>query len=233
MDGAREDSTTARRPAGATFWSMLEPAERALLRQAGTVLRFEPGQVLFRQGDSLRHVLVLLAGRVEVAADAHDGYEAVLAVRGPGDLVGEFAAVDGRPRSATLWALDRVQAIAVPAERFSMLCQSHPRLTWTVLRVLVGRLRELSKRRVEQGGSNVAQRLVALLVELAAQHGVPDEQGLTIAVPLTQQKMAGMISASRESVVRVLRDLRGQGLITTRRRHITVLRPDALRRLAS
>jgi CRP-like cAMP-binding protein len=181
----------------------------------------------------LRHIFVLLAGRIEVTVDAHAGYEGVLAVRGPGDIVGEFAAVDGEPRSASIRALDRVEAVVVSAERFSTLCQAHPRLAWAVLCVVVGRLREITRRKAEQGGSTVGKRLVALLIELAAQYGVTEEHGVVIAIPLTQQSLAGMIGASRESVVRALRDLRHQRLITTGRRQVTILRLEALSRLAS
>lgn len=233
MDSARAEPPAERRLSPGTFWTMLEPAHHALVRQAGVVRRFEPGDSLCRQGESLRHVFVLLAGRVEVAADTQAGYEGVLAIRGPGDIVGELAAVDGSPRSATLRALDRVEVVVVSAETFALLCQSHPLLAWTVLRVVVNRLREISQWRVEQGGSTVVKRLVVLLIQLADQYGVAEEDGVAISVPLTQQSLARMIAASRESVVRALRDLRRQRLITTRRRHVTILRLEALVRLVS
>jgi CRP/FNR family transcriptional regulator, cyclic AMP receptor protein len=223
---------TAQLSAG-TFWAMLAPAERALLSQAGTARRFGRGSCLCRQGERLRHVFVLLGGWVEITADTRTGYEGVLAVRGPGDIIGEMAVVDGNPRSATVRALDQVDAIVLAADQFAALCRSRPGLAWSVLSVVVTRLRELSRRRAEDAGSTVRQRLVVLLVELAARYGIPQEDGITIALPVTQQSLAGMVAASRESVVRGLGDLRRQRLIRTGRRCLVILRPDELRRLAS
>ncbi|MDA3642784.1 Crp/Fnr family transcriptional regulator [Saccharopolyspora indica] len=222
-----------RGPSDRGFWTMLEPSERELVRRAGAARRFDPGESLCRQGDSSQHVYVLLGGSLEVVSDVSTGYESVLAVRGPGDIVGEFAAVDGRPRSATMRALERVEAIVVPADRFAALCQSRPGLAWALLLVVVDRLREISQQRAEHGGRPVEQRLAALLIELAGRYGVSAGESVTIAIPITQKSMAGLISASRESVVRVLAELRRQRLIATARRRVTILRLDALERLAS
>jgi CRP-like cAMP-binding protein len=215
-------------PLSETFWAVLDSAERGVLRRVGVTQRFGRGEYLCVQGDLLRHVYVLLSGSVEIVVDASSGYEGVVAVRGPGDIVGEFAAVDGKPRSATMRALDRVEAIVVAADRFAALCQSRPRLTWAVLMVVVGRLRDLSTQRTEDGGRSATERLAALLLELARRYGVRSAEGITIGIPLTQKSMAGLIAASRESVVRGLSQLRQRRLITTRHRQVTILRPGAL-----
>lgn len=216
-----------------SFWAMLPPSERALLLQVGVLRQFGRRDSLCRQGDLLRHVYVLLAGSVEIVTDASTGYEGVLAVRGRGDIVGEFAAVDGRPRSATVRTLTPVEAVVVPAEQFAALCQSSPLLTWAVLGVVVGRLREISRQRTEDGGRSVTQRLAALLVELGQRYGVTAHDAIVIEIPLTQKSMAGLIAASRESVVRGLSYLRRESLIITERRRVTILRQEGLRRLAS
>jgi CRP/FNR family cyclic AMP-dependent transcriptional regulator len=220
-------------PFSDSFWARLDHEERALLRRAGVVQRFGPGESLSRQGDLQRHVYVLLAGSVEIVTDASTGYEAVLALRGEGDLVGEFAAVDEKPRSATMRALDRIEAVVIPAERFAALCQSNTRVAWAVLTVVVGRVREISRKRTEDGARPVTQRLAALLLELGERYGETTPDGVVIALPLTQKSMAGLIAASRESVVRGFSRLRRQNLIRTKARRVTILQQEALRRLAS
>ncbi|MER5391367.1 helix-turn-helix domain-containing protein, partial [Saccharopolyspora sp. NPDC002686] len=82
-------------------------------------------------------------------------------------------------------------------------------------------------------GRPVAQRLAVLLIELAGRYGVAVGETVMIAIPITQKSMAGLISASRESVVRALAELRRQRLIATARRRVTILRLDALEQLAS
>lgn len=105
MTGAHTEALGRRGPGDHTFWAMLEPTERTMMRQIGAVRCFDAGESLCRQGDGSRDVYVLLAGSIEIVADVATGYESVLAVRGPGDIVGEFAAIDGRPRSAMVRAL--------------------------------------------------------------------------------------------------------------------------------
>lgn len=231
MDGCHAEP--ARDPFRDTFWAILDPRERALLLKAGVVLQFERRDPLCRQGESLRHVYVLLAGSVEIVSDADGGYEGVLAVRGRGDIVGEFAAVDGQPRSATVRALETVKAIVVPAEQFAALCQSRPRLTWAVLIVVVGRLRAISRQRTEDGARQSIQRLAGMLMDLAQRYGVETREGILIDIPLTQKSMAGLIAASRESVVRGMSYLRRHDLVAMRSRRVTILRLEGLRGLAS
>jgi CRP-like cAMP-binding protein len=216
-----------------TFWDSLELADQTLLRRAGTMCRFTEGQSVCRQGEPLRHVLVLLSGRVEVDAYSRNGYEAVLAIRTAGELIGEMSAVDGQPRSATVRTLENTQVIMIPPDRFAVLCRQRPELSWAVLRVVVRRLRQVSAQRAEQTGNTVAERLAALLVDLAAEYGAPTETGVTIALSRTQRELAAMVGGSRESVVRALSDLRSRGIVRTARGTITVLRPDLLRGAAS
>lgn len=211
------------------FWSSLTPVDQKLLRAAGTICRFTPGQLICQQGEPLRHVLVLLTGSVEVNANSRSGYEAVLAIRTAGELIGEMSAVDGEPRSATVRVLESTQVIMIAPERFATLCQQRPEVGWAVLRLVVRRLRQVSAQRAEQTGNTVAERLAGLLLELAAEYGTPTDDGVTIRLARTQRELAAMVGGSRESVVRALSDLRNQGIIQTARRTITVMRPDLLR----
>jgi CRP/FNR family cyclic AMP-dependent transcriptional regulator len=212
-----------------TFWHFLEPADQQYVLHAGTTRRFAAGQLICRQGEPLRHVLVLLAGQVEVDAYSRNGSEAVLGIRNAGEVIGEMSAVDGEPRSATVRTLSNTQVIMIPPERFATLCRQHPEIGWAVLRVVVRRLRQVSAQCAEQTGNTIAERLAALLVELSAEYGAPNGDSVTINLPRTQRELAAMVGGSRESVVRALSDLRSRGIVSTARRTITVLRPDLLR----
>jgi len=90
------------------FWFRLGPAERAMIERNAARRGYRPGEFLCRQGDTSRHVLVMRSGNVRVLAATPDGREVVIAVRTTGDIVGELAALDRGPRSATLQALDEV-----------------------------------------------------------------------------------------------------------------------------
>ena len=107
-------------------------------------------------------------------------------------------------------------------DRFRSFLESHPQAGLVLLRAIIHRLRAADQRRTDSGSQGTVGRLAKLLVELAEEHGQPTSTGVDIDIPLTQQELASLIAASRESVVRALRSLRWRGLVTTGRRRITI-----------
>ncbi|HEX5115193.1 MAG TPA: Crp/Fnr family transcriptional regulator [Pseudonocardiaceae bacterium] len=216
-----------------SFWGRLAAGERDALVAAGVRRAFPAGAVLCRQGDTSHHVLVLLTGHVRVTRVAMDGRQIVAGVRGPGDVLGELAAVDARPRSATVTALVDVGTLTVSGQRFAALCQTRPRIAWVLLGVVADRLRESGRQFAEFGGGHTAQRVAALLLELAVREGKPAGDAVEITLWSGQRELAAAAATSRESVARALRMLREQGLVSTRRGHVTIHDVAGLRRLAS
>jgi CRP/FNR family cyclic AMP-dependent transcriptional regulator len=200
---------------------------------AGRIRRFRKGGVLFSEGEASDRVALLLEGRVKVASLSDDGDEYLLAIRGPGDLVGELSAIDGNPRSATVSAAEPVEALIVEASAFRRFLIGHPPVALHLLEVISRRLRDSDRKRVEFGAFDTLGRVAGRLVELSERFGQPSPQGIRLAIPLTQQELGGWIGASREAVSKALRTLRSQGAIQTARGVITVLDLDALRRRAS
>ncbi|WP_158882263.1 Crp/Fnr family transcriptional regulator [Amycolatopsis anabasis] len=215
-----------------SFWEKLGPAERDSIERIATRRTFAPGDFLCHQGDQTRNVHVVRSGHVRVLATGPDAREVVIAVRTPGDVIGELAALDNSPRSATLQALTPVDVLTVPGARFARLCQAEPRLSWVLLAVIANRLRDADRQWLEFGGGSVLRRVAALLLELAVRHGKPTGVGVEIATPATQDELAATVATSRESLARVLRELRARGLITTGRRRVTIHRMAELERLA-
>ncbi|MEY2456649.1 MAG: family transcriptional regulator, cyclic receptor protein [Acidimicrobiaceae bacterium] len=217
-------------PVTTGFLGALAPTERETLQATGRVARFGKGDVLFRQGDTSDTVVVLLAGWVKAVAGTPEGNEVVLAVRGPGDLVGELAAIDGRdaPRSASVIALQPVECRMLRGEEFRSFVAAHSDAGLVLLRTLTRRLRDADRRRMEYGGYDTARRLARVLVELATEHGRPTAGGLELALALSQQELAGLSAVSRESVARALGKLRSLGLVSTARCRVTVHDPEGL-----
>lgn len=174
--------------------------------------------------------MVLLHGRVKVSTVTEEGKEIVLAFRGPGDLLGELAAIDGEPRSATVEAIEAVEAIAITAADFRSFLSTHAEVSMLLLRMLSRRLRDADRVRVEYGAHDTVGRVAARLVELVEEYGEPVDGGIRIGLPLSQEELAGWTGASREAVSKALQTLRGVGWVRTERRKITVLDLEALRR---
>lgn len=220
--------------AGGTFLAALTEAERRILLSCGTVRTWSRGSALFHERQASDRVIVVRRGRVKLVAMTEEGREVLLAIAGPGDVVGELSALDGRPRSATAFAVDQVEAITVPPDELVSLLESSPQAALAVVRQLAGRLRDADRKRVEFAAHDSVGRVAARLVELCERFGDRDEEGHThIDLPLSQDELAGWVGSSRESVAKALQTMRRAGWVVTDRRSITVLDLVSVRRRAS
>lgn len=214
------------------FLARLEIPDRAALLALGGELRFATRQTLLHEQEPSAHILLLLTGWTKVTASAPSGYEALLALRGPGDIVGESAALTGRARSAHVSALEEVRAIAVERDTFTRFLHASPQVAMALLSLVSDRSRAADRRRLEFASMTVRERFAALLLELARVHGHRTEHGIELRVPLSKQELAGSVGASREMVQRLLKELRDRGAVLTGRRTLTLRHPDVLRRIA-
>ena len=212
------------------FLALLSLGEVDGLRQRGRQRHWPRGATLFTEGAPSDVVIIVLSGRVKVYSLTEAGAEVVLAVRGSGSLLGDLAAIDGRPRSASVTALEPVDALVLTAAAFTEYLESTPRVTLVLLRMLTGRLRDADRKRVEFGAHDTLGRVARRLVELAERFGERAPDGVRITVPFTQDELAGWVGSSREAVTKALSRLRTRGYIHTQRRTITVRDMEALRR---
>jgi CRP/FNR family transcriptional regulator, cyclic AMP receptor protein len=212
------------------LWALLDEADRRDLLALGQPRRYPPGRVVIGQGERTDHVILITSGQVKVFHTTEDGREPVLGVRGPGDTVGELAALDADVggRGAAVVAMDAVEAQQISAAQFRDYLATHPSAATALLRMVVGRLRSADRRRVEYGGFETTSRLAHLLAELAAESATGDTSD--VEVHASQHELAAMIGASRESVARALARLRDEGLVASRRRGVVLLDVEALGR---
>jgi CRP/FNR family cyclic AMP-dependent transcriptional regulator len=216
------------RPQPDQLWQLLTSDQRGAIESVATRHAHPAGTVLLNEGTRARSVLVLRSGRAKVVASGRNGRRALLAIRVPGDIVGELGAIDGRPRSATVVAIDPVTLLRVSTEDFEDLLTTESGIALPVLKVVIGRLRSANLRRTEYGETTVADRVATTLAELAEEHGRIGTAELTIGLPFGQEDLADMVVGSREAVVRALKALRDDDVITTGRQRITILQPDVL-----
>ena len=196
--------------------------------ELGHVRHYAPHQLLFCEGDNSDFVVSIVDGHVKLVVTSRDGKESVLGVRGPGELVGELGALDSTPRMASAVAIDAVTARTLTADDFANLLTEQPGAAFALIRVLVDRLREADRRRVEFGTLGTTARVAGVLRDLVAAPGRAVDTG-RIEITISQQELAGSVGASRESVVRAVARLRARGLISTGRGRIIVLDADGLR----
>jgi CRP/FNR family cyclic AMP-dependent transcriptional regulator len=201
-----------------------------LFRAVGRVRAWERGEVLIRQGGRADSVVLIIGGLTKITAESANGYTSVLALRGPGELLGEMSCLDGSKRSATVTAMDRVEGVVVGAEAFRRLLSENGALSVSVLCSVVARLRHSDNSRAGHGAHPAKSRLARVLLDLAGRYGVAlDTPAGAIAVNMNQQELAGATGISRESVVRCLRAMQHEGVVSTSRGRTVVLDIEKLR----
>ena len=210
--------------------ALRDAADVALLREKGRARKFRSGATLFHEGDHSDWIGLVVSGRAKVSCFGADGRERLVAVVGPGEVLGELSAIDGSPRSATAAAIEPLEVAVLTATEFLDLLEQHPRVTVAILRAVIGRLRDSDRRRVELGALDTLGRVGGLLIELAERYGEHVGNEIRIRLPLSQDELAGWAGASREAFVKALRQLRTLGWIETGRRQITILDLPALTR---
>lgn len=219
-------------PVTGSFAKHLSPEAYKVLVDAGVRQTYPAGTPLFHQGDPTRHVILIEDGWVKVTATSRRGWTAVLALRGPGDIVGEMSALDGRPRMATVATLTEATGVVILSDRLDACIVKEPSVALAISRHLANSLRESDRQRMQFGSSNGDGRLIVFLVDLMDRTGKPEPGGaVRIELGLSQQDLASSVGVSREVVARTMRVLRSRKTVQTGRRLIVVLQPDVLRAL--
>jgi CRP/FNR family cyclic AMP-dependent transcriptional regulator len=185
--------------------------------------------VILHAGAAGDDVALVISGRVRLVAYGADQREVMLAIRGPGELIGEMAAIGAQRRTASAIALDDVEVGFLHAEEFSSFLREHPDTALVLMRMLIRRLTEADRDRVALATQDSVGRVAKRLLELSAEHGRPSAGGTRIELSITQDELARWTGATRETVSRALRLMRQVGWVSTDHRVITVLDADALR----
>ena len=203
--------------------AQLTEPERIALLAAGSPVKFPDDAILVLQGDPGDGLYVLTAGMVKVTVAAESGSETMLAVRSRGDLIGEFAVLDGEPRTATARAVGAVSAIRISRARFTEFGERYPAAQSTITKSLVAKMRAATERHAAERTWGARERVAQVLYELAEDYGEQaGDSAVVIPLPITQSELGELAGVAVSTTERVLGDLRKEGVIATRYRKIAV-----------
>lgn len=211
----------------------LAAEDRNALLALGSPRRAVRGERVMHEGEESRFVVFITRGWVTVSTSTLRGSELILAIRGPGDVLGDLSALDGRPRSATVTALDGAGLVVIAGDRFEEYLVRRPRAAIAYMRELGARLRDADSERRSLVSANVLQRLARLLLELDDRQGGLSPDGHAIRPALAQHQLAASIGATREAVAKALRVLRERDIIRTGPRHLVVVHRELIELLAA
>ncbi|WP_218975276.1 Crp/Fnr family transcriptional regulator [Miniimonas arenae] len=201
----------------------LDDETYAAVRAAMTATNVRRGDVLFREGEQGDRFWVILAGKVKLGHTAVDGRESLLAVLGPGEIVGELSVYDPGPRTATATILAPTTFLELEHTRFVRLLEEHPVLGRQLLRSLAQRLRRTNSALADLVFSDVPGRVAKALLDLAARFGRPVSNGVRVPHDLTQEELAQLVGASRETVNKSLAEFSSRGWIQLDGRAVVLL----------
>src|SRR6266849_1803205 len=191
---------------------------------------FRNGEVIFHREDPGQVLYVIKEGKVKISLVSPDGQEISLVVFGKGECFGELTILDGLPRSADAVALEKVECYTLQRSDFHQAIIKNPKIAIQVLEVLSKRLRTTDNMVEDLIFLDVYGRVAKKLLELADSHGTKVENGTRIEVRLTQQALASMVGASRESVNKVMGYFTDKNFISTDKHRITLHRITELKR---
>jgi CRP-like cAMP-binding protein len=212
------------------FSTLAEP-ELARVAEVAVPRLFAAGEVVFREGDESNTCYVVRSGHARATREHQDGRSITLARFGPGDIFGELAMFDNERRSATVEALEPMEAIAILGGDMRRLLREHPDIAVKLIAAIARRLRETNERLARQSFQTVQSRVAAViaqLVEAARAEGAGGDGDVLITV--TQAEVAQLAGSSRESASRFLAVLERAGIISQGRGRLLVHDPEALAR---
>jgi CRP/FNR family transcriptional regulator len=211
-------------------FSTLAPADLAQVAAVAVPRRFAAHQVVFREGDASDTCYVVRRGHARAIREHADGRTISLAHFGPGDIFGELAMFGDERRSATIEALDEVEALAILGSDFRRLLHAHPDIAVKLVTALGRRLRDANERLTRQSFQTVQSRVAIVLGDLVTQAQSEGAGERDVLVRTTQADIAQLAGSSRESASRFLAVLERAGVVTQGRGRVIVHEPDALGR---
>lgn len=207
-----------------------ESAERLI--ESMTVRECLKGDEIFHEGDRGDSLYVLTTGKVKLGRSSSDGRESLIAVLGPGEMFGELSLFDPGPRLTSATAVNDTRLIALHNKDLRSFIAEHPEVGMQMLAGLARRLRRTNEGMSDLVFTDVPGRVAKALLDLSRRFGQPTEEGTRVNHDLTQEELAQLVGASRETVNKALADFAARGWITLGAKSVTLLVTDRLVRRA-
>ena len=201
----------------------LDEAAATTLRSSMTLVKLRKGQSLFKEGDDGDHLFIVSSGKVKLGTKSPDGRENLLMILGPGDMFGDLSLFDSGPRTATATAVTDTKLLSLGQDKVIPWVKEHPEVSLHLLARLASRLRRTNEVVGDLVFSDVPGRVAKALIDLGVKFGEKREEGLFVNHDLTQEELAQLVGASRETVNKALADFAQRGWLRLEARSVMIL----------
>lgn len=216
----------------APLFLALDPEGAAALRASLTERAVAKGEIIFQEGEPGDRLYVILEGKVKLGRSSNDGRESLLAILGPGEMFGELSPFDPGPRTSTAAALTDAVILALSNEQLRPWLAGRPEVAAALLQALARRLRRTNEAMADLVFSDVPGRVAKALMDLGEKFGEITAEGLMVTHDMTQEELAQLVGASRETVNKALADFAQRGWIRLESRQVMILDVERLGRRA-
>lgn len=212
----------------ATLFAGLDDESTSALLKFMKPRSLRRGTVLFREGDSGNELYIVSTGKLKVGRESPDGRENLLSVVGPGEMIGELTLFDPGSRSTTVTAVSQTELLSLEHNDLMTWLEERPQAAMNLLRALAQRLRRTNDTVGDLVFSDVPGRVAKALLDLAQRFGKQGPDGTLVAHDLTQEELAQLVGASRETVNKALADFAARGWLRLEARAVVILDQERL-----
>jgi CRP/FNR family transcriptional regulator len=218
--------------ASVPLFAALDAESATMLEAVLTKRNVARGHVVFREGEDGDRLFVVLEGKVKISRTAADGRENLLAVLGSGEMFGELSLFDPGPRTASVTTVTEATLASLDHDDLRPLLSERPGVAVELLQALAQRLRRTNEAMADLVFTDVPGRVAKALLDLADKFGVPESDGLRVRHDLTQEELAQLVGASRETVNKALSEFAHRGWLRIEGRSVLLLDTERLSRRA-
>jgi CRP/FNR family transcriptional regulator, cyclic AMP receptor protein len=216
----------------APLFEGLDEDNARVLRRQMTEVHLNRGEHLFLEGQDGDRLYVVLDGKMKLTRAAADGRENLVSVLGPGEMFGELSLFDPRPRTSTASAVTDAALAALAHDALRPWLRERPEVSMHMLQALAKRLRRANDLNADLVFTDVPGRVAKNLLDLADRFGEQEHDGLHVHHDLTQEELAQLVGASRETVNKALADFAARGWLQISARSVLILDAERLRKRA-
>jgi CRP/FNR family cyclic AMP-dependent transcriptional regulator len=216
----------------APLFDALSEEDSRALRAGVSVVKLARGDRLFSEGDVGDKLYIIISGKIKLTRAAPDGRENLQSVHGPGEMFGELSLFDPVPRTATATAVTDAELAGLTHDDVRKWLSTRPEVAMHLLAALAQRLRRINDVKADLVFTDVPGRVAKALLDLAERFGVQNSEGIQVNHDLTQEELAQLVGASRETVNKALADFAARGWIQLAAKSVLVTDADRLRKRA-
>ena len=220
----QEDEVVRRAP----LFTALDDAAAASLRASMDTVKIAKGSILFKEGDDGEHLYVIVEGKIKLGTSSGDGRENLLSILGPGEMFGELSLFDPGPRTSSATAVTDAKVLSLSHGKVIPWLKQNPDVALQLLARLAQRLRRTNEAVGDLVFSDVPGRVAKALIDLGDRFGKTSAEGLLVNHDLTQEELAQLVGASRETVNKALADFAGRGWLKLDGRSVLITDVDRL-----